>query len=193
MTILYKSKLYIVVFFYFLACCQSVEVTQEVIFDNNVLSKFNIVAEEKIINNFYEVKYDNKHIDHSLDMSPLIRLQNWLDEGFVIFGNENKFLINILDASIIKIERENTNKKKYEGKTEFFYEISFVVEYILLNDNENILATTQVKTKRSTTSSVYISLNEKELIIDTMILEALKDLSSKSNELIKKHMSQFII
>ena len=68
-----------------------------------------------------------------------------------------------------------------------------MVEYILLNDNENILATTKVQTKRSTTSSVYISLNEKELIIDTMILEALKDLSSKSNELIKKHMSQFII
>ena len=166
---------------------------QEVVFDNTVLNKFNVVAEQKTINNLYELKYDEKYIDGSLTNPPLLRLNNWLNENFIIFGNENKFVINILDASITKIERENSNKKKYEGKNEFFYELSFVVEYVLYSDNKIILATTKVQTNRTTTSSVYISLNEKELIIDTMILEALKDLSTKSNELIKKHMSQFII
>jgi len=193
MSFLNKSKLYIIIFVYFLFGCQPIELTQEVVFDNSILNKFNIVAEEKIINNLYEVKYDDKHIDHSLEIPPSVRLNNWLEESFIIFGNENKFTINILDASIIKIERENTNKKKYEGKTEFFYEITFMMEYILYNDDENILATTKVQTKRSTTSSIYISLNEKELIIDTMILDALKDISNKSDELIKKHMAKFII
>jgi len=98
-----------------------------------------------------------------------------------------------LDASITKIERENSNKKKYEGKNEFYYELSFVVEYILYSDDESILAKTQVQTMRSTTSSLYISINEKELIIDNMILDALKDLSVKSEELIKQHMSKFIL
>ena len=193
MNLLNISKKYILIISFFLISCQPVEIMQEVVFDNTVLNKFNVVAEQKTINNLYELKYDEKYIDGSLTNPPLLRLNNWLNENFIIFGNENKFVINILDASITKIERENSNKKKYEGKNEFFYELSFVVEYVLYSDNKIILATTKVQTNRTTTSSVYISLNEKELIIDTMILEALKDLSTKSNELIKKHMSQFII
>ncbi|PPR45460.1 MAG: hypothetical protein CFH16_00546 [Alphaproteobacteria bacterium MarineAlpha5_Bin6] len=193
MNLLNISKKYILIISFFLISCQPVEIMQEVVFDNTVLNKFNVVAEQKTINNLYELKYDEKYIDGSLTNPPLLRLNNWLNENFIIFGNENKFVINILDASITKIERENSNKKKYEGKNEFFYELSFVVEYVLYSDNKIILATTKVQTNRTTTSSVYISLNEKELIIDNMILDALKDLSIKSNELIKRHMSKFIL
>lgn len=193
MNFLIKTRILILIFFSFLISCQPVELIQDVVFDNKILNKFNIVAEEKIINNFYEVKYEEKYIDSSLPNPPQIRLYNWLDENFIIFGSENKLIINILDASITKIERENSNKKKYEGKNEFYYELSFVVEYILYSDDESILAKTQVQTMRSTTSSLYISINEKELIIDNMILDALKDLSVKSEELIKQHMSKFIL
>ena len=115
------------------------------------MNKFNVVAEQKTINNLYELKYDEKYIDGSLTNPPLLRLNNWLNENFIIFGNENTFVINILDASIAKIERENSNKKKYEGKNEFFYELSFVVEYVLYSDNKIILATTKVQTNRTTT------------------------------------------
>jgi len=193
MNLLNISKKYILIISFFLISCQPVEIIQEVVFDNTVLNKFNVVAEQKTINNLYELKYDEKYIDGSLTNPPLLRLNNWLNENFIIFGNENTFVINILDASIAKIERENSNKKKYEGKNEFFYELSFVVEYVLYSDNEIILARTKVQTNRTTTSSVYISLNEKELIIDNMILDALKDLSIKSNELIKKHMYKFVL
>tara|TARA_Y100000590_G_scaffold310888_1_gene351212 strand:+ start:261 stop:842 length:582 start_codon:yes stop_codon:yes gene_type:complete len=193
MNFLIKTRILILIFFSFLISCQPVELIQDVVFDNKILNKFNIVAEEKVINNFYEVKYEEKYIDSSLPNPPQIRLYNWLDENFIIFGSENKLIINILDASITKIERENSNKKKYEGKNEFYYELSFVVEYILYSDDESILAKTQVQTMRSTTSSLYISINEKELIIDNMILDALKDLSVKSEELIKQHMSKFIL
>jgi len=193
MNFLIITRILILIFFSFLISCQPVELIQDVVFDNKILNKFNIVAEEKIINNFYEVKYEEKYIDSSLPNPPQIRLYNWLDENFIIFGSENKLIINILDASITKIERENSNKKKYEGKNEFYYELSFVVEYILYSDDESILAKTQVQTMRSTTSSLYISINEKELIIDNMILDALKDLSVKSEELIKQHMSKFIL
>lgn len=193
MNLLNISKKYILIISFFLISCQPVEIIQEVVFDNTVLNKFNVVAEQKTINNLYELKYDEKYIDGSLTNPPLLRLNNWLNENFIIFGNENTFVINILDASIAKIERENSNKKKYEGKNEFFYELSFVVEYVLYSDNKIILATTKVQTNRTTTSSVYISLNEKELIIDNMILDALKDLSIKSNELIKKHMYKFVL
>ena len=140
MNLLNISKKYILIISFFLISCQPVEIMQEVVFDNTVLNKFNVVAEQKTINNLYELKYDEKYIDGSLTNPPLLRLNNWLNENFIIFGNENTFVINILDASIAKIERENSNKKKYEGKNEFFYELSFVVEYVLYSDNEIILA-----------------------------------------------------
>ena len=140
MNLLNISKKYILIISFFLISCQPVEIMQEVVFDNTVLNKFNVVAEQKTINNLYELKYDEKYIDGSLTNPPLLRLNNWLNENFIIFGNENTFVINILDASITKIERENSNKKKYEGKNEFFYELSFVVEYVLYSDNEIILA-----------------------------------------------------
>ena len=56
------------------------------------------------------------------------------------------------------------------------------------NDNDLILSTTEVESKRSTTSGKFISLNEKEKILDTLILESLIDISLKTDELLKKYM-----
>ena len=82
MNLLNISKKYILIISFFLISCQPVEIMQEVVFDNTVLNKFNVVAEQKTINNLYELKYDEKYIDGSLTNPPLLRLNNWLNENF---------------------------------------------------------------------------------------------------------------
>ncbi len=104
-----------------------------------------------------------------------------------------KKLSNIVDASLKKTERENKNKKKYQEKTEFFYEIHFLIEFELYDDNNFTLATISAETERTTTSSKFISLSEREQILDTLILDALIDISLKSDELLKTHMSEYLL
>ena len=84
-----------------------------------------------------------------------------------------------------RIEIKNETSKKYEEKTEFFYEMHYMLEFFLHDDNDLILATTLVEAKRSTTSGKFISLNEKENIVDTLILDTLIGVSLKSEELLK--------
>ena len=42
-------------------------------------------------------------------------------------------------------------------------------------------------------SKINISINEKERIIDELILNSLEDISNKSEELFKKHMIEFML
>ena len=178
---------------YILTSCQPTDIIEDIVFDNNLLKKISLSAETKIINNYYDVKYSDPYIDHSLENPPFNRLNNWLSDNIIVFGSQNKLIINIVDASLTRIERENQNQKKYAEKKEFFYEINFVVEFNLYNDDEIILATTLVKTNRTTTSGKFISLNEKQRIIDSMTLDALIDISKKSNDLLKIHMFEHIL
>ena len=110
-----------------------------------------------------------------------------------IFGSQNKLIINIIDASLKRTERESKDKKKYQEKTEFFYEIHFLIEFELYDNNNFMLATIKAETKRTTTSSKFISLNERERILDTLILDALIDISLKSNVLLKTYMSEYLL
>ena len=73
------------------------------------------------------------------------------------------------------------------------YEANFLVEFILYNDDNAILANTIVEAKRTTTSGKFISLDENEKIIDNLIYDCLIDFTKKSNELIKDHMKNFIL
>ena len=173
--------------------CQPVEVINNVEFDNNTLTKINLNANEKIINLVYEIKYVDPYIDHSMKFPPLQRVSDWLDQNINIFGSYNKLIIDIIDASITRVKKENKNNKKYEEKIIFYYEIHFDILFVLYDDNDLILATTQVESLHSTTSSQFISLNEKENILDNLILIALVDLSNKAEELLKKHMFQYIL
>ena len=190
-----KSLKIIIVFFVFfsLFSCQPIEILDEIIFDNNLLTKININAEQKYINDIYEINYVDPYIDHSIKHPPLLRINDWLDQNINIFGSQNKLTINIVDASLTRIERKNESKKKYEEKTEFFYEMRYMIEFFLHDDNDLILATTLVEAKRSTTSGKFISLNEKEKIVDTLILDTLIDLSLKSEDLLKKYMFEFML
>ena len=191
------NKIYKIIFLSFvftsLFSCQPVEILDEVIFDNNLLTKININAEQKYVNDIYEINYVDPYIDHSIKHPPLKRIKNWLEENINIFGTQNKLTINIIDASLTRIERKNESNKKYEEDTEFYYEMNYILEFLLYDDNELIIATTIVKAKRTTTSSKYISLSEKEKIVDTLILDALIDVSLKSEELLKKYMFEFMI
>jgi len=184
---------YVFVFLCFvIASCQPVKL-ENVVFDNNLLSKININAEKKIINKVYEINYLDPYIDNTVNPTAIERLNNWLDENLIVFGTENKLIINILEASLTKIERNVENKKLFNEKTEFYYEMKFKVEYILYDDNDFILSTTEANTKRSTTSSKYLSLYEKEKVANELILESLEDISLKSFEMLKLHMAKFLL
>ena len=191
--LLLKKILIIKIICFVLFSCQPLEVLDEVVFDYNQLSKIIINSKEKSINEVYEINYVDPYIDHSLNNPPVLRLKDWISQNISIFGSENKLIINIIDASLKKTERENKNKKKYNEKTEFFYEIHFLIEFELYNDDSFILANVNVETNRTTTSSKFISINERQRILDTLILDALRDITLKSDELLKTHMSEYLL
>ena len=184
---------YLLISFVILISCQQSEVIEKIIFDYNQLSKIVISAKNKEINNIYEPKFNDIYIDHSLKISPLNHLNLFFNNNFSIIGSENKIVINILDASIKKSEIENTNTKKYKEKNIFFYEINFIADYILYDDNNLVLAKVKVESFRSTTSGKFISLIQSEAIIDRLILDCLIDFSNKSQELINKHMFNYVL
>jgi len=194
-----KEKLYIkkifkiIILFFILVSCQPIEVLDDVIFDYNQLPKISINAKEKLVNEVYEINYTEPYIDDSIKVSPISRLNDWISQNISIFGSENNITINIIDASIKKTERENKEKKKFHEKTEYFYKIHFLIEFHLYNDSNFLLATINVETNRTTTSGKFISLNEKEFILDTLILNALRDISVKSEKLLRTHMSEYLL
>ena len=63
----------------------------------------------------------------------------------------------------------------------------------LLNDDKKVLATSNAEVIRTTTSSKFISLNERDHILNRLTLDSLKDLSSQSLELLKIHMSEYML
>ena len=182
-----------IIFFilFFIFSCHPVEVLDEVIFEYNQLPKISINAKEKLIKEVYEINYVDPYIDHSIKNPPILRLKDWISQNISIFGSQNKLIINIINASLKKTEREN--KKKNQDKTEFFYEIHFLIEFELYDDNNFTLSTINAEAERTTTSSKFISLSEQELILDTLILDALIDVSLKSDELLKTHMSEYLL
>ena len=183
-----NSKYTILFIFFGILSCQPIELIDDIVFDYNQLSKIIISAEQKKIINLYDSKFSEPYIDHSLKF-----LNKWFENNINIIGTENSFEMIVLDASIKKSEIPNNNSKKYQEKTIFIFEISYLVEFTLYDDYKLILANSIVEAKRSTTSGKYISLMETERIIDTLILDCLIDISKKSEELIKIHMSNYIL
>ena len=188
-----KIKIYLLIFSIFLLSCQPNKVLHDIKFDYNSLSKININANQVTIDNIYNSIYEEPYIENSLKFPPSFRINSWLDKNISVFGTRNTLIINILDASITREEKENDTNKKYEQKIIYYYEIFLSLEFILLDDLNSVLATTNVEAKRSTTSSKFISLNEKENILDKLTLEALIDLSNKTDDLLNLHMSDYIL
>ena len=175
-----KIKFYLLISLIFLFSCQKSEIEDIEILDYKKLEKISITAKKNIIQNLYKFSINEPYIDYSLTSPPLDYLNNWLNLNFSFIGNENIFEINIIDASIKKSEIRNEDKKKFVEKTIFFYEINFLLEFILYDDSRSILANSIVEVNRTTTSNKFISIKESENIVNTLIYDSLKDLSIKS-------------
>ena len=141
----------------------------------------------------YEKKISDPHIGHTLKISPTQRIIDWVNENFKAIGNENNFNVTILDASLTQIQFKNKDAKNLDKKINYKYELFFLVEYNLYDNSNNLIASTLVEAKRSTTSGVYISIVERENIINDLIYQTLVDLTDESKKLITKYMIDFIL
>ena len=178
-----------------LPSCQNTQLLEDVVFDNSLLNKITVNAENKEINVSYETTLDEPFIDHVMETLPTTRINSWLENNISNFGTENKLVIDIQNASIARkdINSEINVAGIVKKQNEYLYELNFEVKFNLYNDNNEILADTNVVVFRSTTSSKFISLNERNRVLNKLTLDSLKDLANKSEELIKLHMSEYIL
>tara|TARA_B100000579_G_C22646850_1_gene764189 strand:+ start:71 stop:634 length:564 start_codon:yes stop_codon:yes gene_type:complete len=181
------------ILFFLVFSCQKIETINPIVFDNSQLKKITIASSVIEINELYEMKFSEPYIDHSLQNSPLERLKLWMNENLNYIGNENKFIINILDASLKRTELNNPEAKKFDEKIIYKYELFYLVEYSLYDNSNFLKASTTVESYRSTTSGMYISLQEKERIIDDLILLCLIDFTEESKKLIEEYMKKYIL
>ena len=172
--------------------CQPVELIAPVEFDYSKFDTISINAKEISVNIKYDSIFSEDNIEDQVSTTPLTIIENWINENINYYGNQNQLVINIVDASITKKEIENIDAKKYQEKTIYLYEVFFLVEYELLDDNDYFLANTTVQSTRSTTSQKYISLNEKEVIINDLLNKALKDFIIETKLMTKQYMGEYL-
>lgn len=187
------NKIFCILLVIFIFSCQPIEQIEEVVFDNSQLSKFSILSNEIKIKNTFEKKISEPYIGYTLKKEPSQRIRDWISDNFKAIGNENKFEVTILDASLLKTEFENKDANNFDEKNNYRYELFYLIEFNLYDDSNNLVASTSVETTRSTTSGIYISLQEREKIIDDLVYHSLLDLSLESNQLLKRYMSNFIL
>lgn len=187
-----KNNYLVVIIFLYVLSCQPVEIIEPVTFDYSKLDKISISANEIIINSEYKPKFSNKNIEDQIPNPPINIIKEWNNQNILNFGKENKLIINILDASIIKQEVNNIEAEKYEEKTVFKYKIFFLVEYELYDNSNYLLANSTVETLRSTTSKKLISLNETEVIINNLLNDSIKDFSIETKSILKKYMGEYL-
>ena len=187
------KKLFLLFSILFIFSCQPVEQLDSIVFDNQQLSKFDVFSKTIEIKEIFEKKFSNPYIGHTLEVDPSQRITSWVNDNFKSVGNENIFIFSILDASLLQTQFENTQAKNFDEKINYKYELLYLIEFNLLDDSRNLIATTLVETSRSTTSGIYISIKEKENIINDLIYQSLKDLTLESEKLLKKFMNEYIL
>ena len=175
----------------FIVSCQPLEILEPINFDNSNLDKISINAKEVIINNKYISIFSDINIEDQIKTPPVSKLTDWLKENLEYFGDQNILIVNILEASLIKKEIKNQDKKKYAESTIFLYEIHFLVDYEIIDDSGYLLANATVESSRSTTSQKYISLNESEIIINELLFNSLVDFTEETELTIKKYMGEY--
>ncbi len=173
--------------------CQPIEKIDHVVFDNNQFSQYDILSGSIEIIEIFEKKISEPYIGHSIKVSPSQRIINWVNDNFKAIGNENKFTITILDASLIQTKFENEQAKNFDEKVNYKYKLSYLVEFSLYDNSKNLISSILVESSRSTTSGLYISIQEKENIINELIYESLSDVSNESKQLLNKYMDNYIL
>jgi hypothetical protein len=187
------NKIFSILLFVFIISCQPIEKIEEVVFDNSQLSKFEILSKDIKIITTFEKKISEPYIGHLLRIDPSQRIVNWINDNFKTIGKENKFEIVILDASLLMTEFENKDAKNFDEKSNYKYELFYLIEFNLYNDSNNLVASTLVETVRTTTSGVYISLQKREKIIDDLVYNSLLNLSLETQKLLIEYMGEFIL
>ena len=187
------KKLIILFVSFCIFSCQPIEKIERIVFDNNQFSKFDILSNSIEITEIFEKKISNPYIGHTLEVDPSQRIINWVNDNFKAIGNENIFTVTILDASLTQIEIENNEAKNFDEKTNYKYELFYLIEFNLYDDSRNLVASTLVENSRSTTSGLLISIQEREKIIDDLVYQGLNDISNESKLLLIKYMGDFIL
>ena len=186
-----KNKLVSLFLLLFILACGPVEIISPLEYDISKLTKISINSNKITVNSDYNPVFSENNIEDQLKDPPILQIQNWIKQNITSFGNQNEFVINILDASITKKEIDNLEAKKYEEKTIYLYEVFFLVEYELYDAAGYLLANTTVESSRSTTSQKFISLNETELIIYDVINKTLLDFTNETKSMIQIYMQEY--
>ncbi len=185
-------KIKICFLFFLIISCQPIEIIKPVEIENKNFPQISINAKNALINIKYASVFSDENIEDQVENPPLKIITSWNKDNITIFGNENTLIINIIDASINRSEVENIDAKKYEEKIIYKYEIFYLVEYQLFDDSDILLANITVESSRSTTSKKYISLNERELIINDLTYNSLKDFSMEAKSLFETYMLEYL-
>ena len=178
--------------FFIILSCQPVEILEPIKIDISNFEEISINVKEIEINKKYNSIFSENNIEDQIPNSPIDKIIEWHNGNIKKFGNENKLVINILDASITKNEIENVDAKKYEEKTIYKYELFFLVEYELYDNSGFLKANTTVETSRSTTSQKYISLNETEIIINDLLFQTMNDYINETKNQLSIYMGNYL-
>ena len=110
------KNILILIFFIFISC-QPVEILKPIEIDTSRFEKISINAIQIEVNRKYNSVFSESNIEDQLQKSPINLMLEWNSQNILNLGNENKLIINILDASIKKTEIMNLDAKKYEERT----------------------------------------------------------------------------
>ena len=178
-----------------LQSCKSVEVVKQKEFDYSQFEKITLLSNNIEIVNEYTPTYDKPFIDHTLEITPIDRLSEWINNNIKGLGVENKVIIIINDSSISVSQIDNNEKVMgiVKKQNEIKYQLKYNVMYILYDDSDTIIGKTNVKIERSTTSGTQISLKEKDIILNNLIYYSLEDFVMKSEESINKYLGEYTL
>ena len=175
--------------------CQSIEISEDIVFDYEQFTKLTFMSNDIEVKNLYNSNYNDPFIDHVMEKNPSVLINEWINSNVKGFGVEKKLIITINDASII-VEKVESQKKiagisKKIKETQ--YNLNFEIVYSLYDDTDVPIANTEVKVTRSTTSADLIYLYERDKILDELVYKSLMDLGKKSDELLKIYMKGYIL
>ncbi len=186
----FKNSFIFILFVIF--SCQPVEILKPIEIDTSRFEKISINAAQIEVNKKYNSVFSKSNIEDQIQKSPINLMVEWNIQNILKLGNENKLVINILDASIKKTEIINVGAKKYEESTIFNYKLFYLVEYELYDNSGFLIANTTVETSRSTTSQKYISLNETEIIINELLILAMGDYIRETKNQLSIYMGDYL-